>query len=151
MFVFLHNSLWMSLALADTWSHDPLLQNPNKKLQHSSTTEAPCLRPLQIIPIPLCSLTFMSGKLHSGTSIQLLIKAAAVVSLWRREGRSGLPLGNQFAKADAQRGTNFCGLQQLFKEILITKQSFFFGIIYHLFTVKVTNTSKGQDGILMTD
>lgn len=27
---------------------------------------------------------------------------------------SGLPLGNQFAKADAQQGTHFCGLEQLF-------------------------------------
>lgn len=48
--------------------------------------------------------------------MQLLMKAAAVVSVAGCGGgaESGLPLGNQFAKADAQQGSNVCGSQQLF-------------------------------------
>lgn len=45
------------------------------------------------------------------------MKAAAVVSVWRWVGAgSASLLGNQFAQADAQQGTNFCGLQQLFSD-----------------------------------
>lgn len=42
--------------------------------------------------------------------------------VWGGAG-SGLPLGNQFAKADAQQGTNVCGFQQLFSN---THQGTFF-------------------------
>lgn len=80
---------------------------------------------------PSSELDLCEGK--QWTCTELLIKAAAVVSVWRG-AESGLPLGNQFAKADAQQGTNFCGLRQLFSNTY--QETFFFW--KHLFLYSST-------------